>query len=56
MVTPDCEIIIGPPRQLLELEPLPEPLPHRREHFDRFSRNFFADPVTGNNRYSHEAA
>ena len=47
MVTPVCEIVIGAPGQVLEVEAPPESLPDGLEHLDRFGRHFFPDAVAG---------
>ena len=52
---PVCEEVVGAPRQVLELERPAEPLADGLEHLDGFGSDVLADPVTGNDCYSHSS-
>ena len=47
------EVVVGTPRQMLELEAPTESLRDRRQYLERFRRYVLADPVARDNRQLH---
>ena len=47
------QVVIGAPRQVLEIEPASEHLAGRLQHLDRFGGDVLADSVAGNDRNTH---